>query len=98
MDYTRGCPIGNLAQEMGDLSPALRTKLKEAVDVMAGFYTQVLDEGQAIGEIPRHLDTEEVADFIVSSWHGALVRMKIEKSGQPLDNHSRFILNTVLRA
>jgi TetR/AcrR family transcriptional repressor of nem operon len=30
-DYAYGCPVGNLSQEMGDLSPAFREKLKEAL-------------------------------------------------------------------
>ena len=34
-DYGYGCPIGNLAQEMGDLSPAFREKLKYALDSLA---------------------------------------------------------------
>jgi hypothetical protein len=28
-----GCPIGNLSQEMGDLSPPFQAKLKEAKEV-----------------------------------------------------------------
>jgi len=33
-DFAYGCPIGNLAQEMGDLSPAFREKLKQGLDAM----------------------------------------------------------------
>jgi len=77
-EYTYGCPIGNLAQEMGDLSPAFREKLQEAIDSMAGHYMKVLEEAKALGAL-KDLNIRDTAYFIVSSWHGALIRMKIEK-------------------
>lgn len=96
-DYAYGCPVGNLSQEMGDLSPAFREKLKEALDAMAGIYAQLLKEAQARGEIPESIDPTEAAYFIVSSWHGALIRMKVEKSSEPLKSHLKFIFDYVLK-
>lgn len=96
-DYTCGCPIGNLSQEMGDLSPAFRSKLNESFEVMVKVIVELLAEGQDTGEIPPDLDLEETANFIVSGWHGALIRMKIIKGTEPLENHKRFILQTLLR-
>ena len=91
--YTRGCPVGNLAQEMGDLSPAIREKLRLAVREMVQVYSRLLAEGQAAGEVSENLDVKETAAFLVSSWHGALMHMKIEKSEKPLVNHRTFVLN-----
>ena len=97
MDYTCGCPIGNLSQEMGDLSLAFRNKLKESIERMVQMIAGLLQEGKETGEVPGGLDLEEAANFIVSGWHGALIRMKIVKSAEPLENHKRFILRTLLR-
>lgn len=97
MDYTCGCPIGNLSQEMGDLSPAFRSKLKESIDLMVGVVARLLQEGKDAGKVPPGLDLEETANFIVSGWHGALIRMKIVKAAEPLENHKRFIFQTLLR-
>ena len=97
MNYTCGCPIGNLSQEMGDLSPAFRSKLKESMDLMVGVVAGLLQEGKDAGEVPPGLDLEETANFIVSGWHGALIRMKIVKATEPLENHQRFIFQTLLR-
>ena len=96
-DCRYGCPVGNLSQEMGDLSPAFRGKLKTVIDAMAGIYAGLIGEAQAAGEVPKTLDAGEAGYFIVSSWHGALVRMKVEKNSAPLNNHLRFILDYVLR-
>lgn len=97
-DFSCGCPIGNLSQEMGDLSPAFRAKLKEAMDDMVGMYAGLIREAQKSGDISQVVDPEDVAYFIVSSWHGALIRMKIVKGPEPLENHIRFIFGSVLKA
>jgi TetR/AcrR family transcriptional repressor of nem operon len=97
MDYTCGCPIGNLSQEMGDLSPAFRSKLNESIERMAQLIVGLLQEGKETGEVSRDLDLEETANFIVSAWHGALIRMKIVKGPEPLENHKRFIFQTLLK-
>jgi TetR/AcrR family transcriptional repressor of nem operon len=96
-DYAYGCPIGNLAQEMGDLSPAFRDKLRSALDIMVESYAGVLAEAQKEGEISQGLDVREAAYFLVSSWHGALMHMKAIKGPGPLENHKRFIFDHVLR-
>ena len=95
-DFARGCPIGNLSQEMGDLSPAFREKLKYAMDQMVQCYAKALIEAQIAGEIPESLDIREAAYFLVSSWHGALMRMKIMKNSDPLENHKKFIFDFIL--
>ena len=97
LDYTCGCPIGNLSQEMGDLDPVFSRKLLDSIELMASLYTLVLDEAQGAGELDRSLDPEETAFFIISGWHGALIRMKIVKTTEPLENHKRFVMQSVLQ-
>ena len=95
LNYTCGCPIGNLSQEMGDLSPAFSAKLTESVKLMVQMYKDILDEAKDKGQINKRINTRETADFIVSSWHGSLIRMKIVKGLDSLELHKRFILNTL---
>jgi TetR/AcrR family transcriptional repressor of nem operon len=94
--YTCGCPVGNLAQELGDISPVFQKKLSNAIDAMVDAYTMILREARAAGEISRDINPKEAASFIVASWHGALIRMKVSKGVEPLKNHKKFILNYVL--
>lgn len=96
LDYTCGCPIGNLAQEMGDLNDAFATKLTASVEFMTNVYKNILDEAKAANEIHQKINTLETAEFIVSSWHGSLIKMKIKKSIEPLKLHKQFIF-TVLK-
>jgi TetR/AcrR family transcriptional repressor of nem operon len=96
-NFAGGCPIGNLAQEMGDLSPAFRQKLKEAIDMMAEAYMRVLAEAQEARKISKNLNIKEAAYFIVAAWHGAIIQMKLKKSSAPLKNHRKFVFEHILK-
>jgi tRNA-Thr(GGU) m(6)t(6)A37 methyltransferase TsaA len=95
-DFAFGCPIGNLAQEMGDLSPAFREKLRQGLDSMVDLYAEVLAEAQEAGDLSKGLDVREAAYFLVYSWHGALMHMKAVKGPAPLENHLKSIFDYVL--
>ncbi|MGD8990091.1 MAG: TetR family transcriptional regulator C-terminal domain-containing protein [Desulfobacterales bacterium] len=96
-NYAGGCPIGNLAQEMGDLNPEFRAKLKASIDIMIDAYSQVLAAAQQDGKISKNLDIEDTARFIVASWHGAIIQMKLTRSLEPLKNHRKFVFDHILR-
>ena len=93
-----GCPIGNLAQEMGDLSSKFSLKLKASIDFMVDAYARVLTEAQKAGDISESLDVKEASYFIVAGWHGAIIQMKLTKDLAPLETHRKFIFNNILKA
>ena len=96
-NFTLGCPIGNFAQEMGDISPAFREKLKTSLDSMSEQFENILREAQESGRLSQSMDTRETAHFILSSWEGALMLMKVAKSTEPLETHIRFIFDYILK-
>ena len=96
-NYAGGCPIGNLAQEMGDLSPAFREKLSEAIDMMVDAFSHVLAAAQNDYKIPESLDINDTASFIIASWHGAIIQMKLVQNLDPLKNHRKFIFDYILK-
>jgi len=63
-DYAYGCPIGNLAQEMGDLSPAFREKLQSALDILVDTYSDMLARAQKEGEISRDPEADGLFGFL----------------------------------
>ena len=58
-DFAYGCPIGNLSQEMGDLSPAFQEKLKGAMDSTVEIYARLIEEAQKAGEVSPLLDVKK---------------------------------------
>jgi TetR/AcrR family transcriptional regulator, transcriptional repressor for nem operon len=92
-----GCPIGNLAQEMADQSEAFRLKVNHAFSALSGRIARCLEEAQRLNQIGPSTDPGELADFIMNSWEGALLRMKAENSLLPLDVFERMIFEGLLR-
>lgn len=94
---TRGCPIGNMAQELADLSDTFRAKLKDALDEMGTQMAACLQAAREANELDPDLDPHETAHFIVNSWEGALTRMKTEKTLEPLIVFDKMIFGRLLR-
>jgi TetR/AcrR family transcriptional repressor of nem operon len=96
-DFLGGCPIGNLSLEMGDRNPAFRKKLNRVFLEMRKNLTAQLEQARKKGEITDSIDSEETAGFIISSWQGALVQMKVAKNTRPHEIFDRMIFERLLR-
>ncbi|WP_319467489.1 TetR family transcriptional regulator C-terminal domain-containing protein [uncultured Pseudodesulfovibrio sp.] len=95
--YSRGCPVGNLAQEMSDLSGPFRARLEKSLDGMSNAFVYILTEAQNNGEVPADMDIRETAIFMVEASHGATIRMKATKSPEPLHIFHKFVFNKILK-
>jgi len=95
-DFKGGCPIGNLSLEMGDRSPLFRKKLDRVFCELKKELAFQLDQAREKGEMAGPVDLEETADFILSSWQGALVQMKVAKSTVPHEIFDRMIFERLL--
>ncbi len=67
LDYSGGCPIGNFAREMSDLSESFREKLNETFTKMKHKVLMFLEKGQKNNELSSDLNISEMADFILNS-------------------------------
>ncbi len=94
---TSGCPIGNMVQELAASSAAFRQRLDTVLTGMEEHMALALRQAREAGEIPAHLDPEETARFLSSSWQGAILRAKAAGNPAPLVRCRDFILNEVLR-
>jgi len=94
--YIKGCPIGNLTQELGDINPAFREKLNTALEGLIRGVAKQLRQAQERGELRRELSPDATAQFIISAWQGALVRMKAAAGPEPLDNFQTMIFEVLL--
>ncbi|WP_300163897.1 TetR/AcrR family transcriptional regulator [Solidesulfovibrio sp.] len=95
--FRLGCPIGNLAQEMGDLSEPFRLRLAASLDRLAGWLAGHLEAGQRAGEIDPDLDSAQAARFLLASWQGALTCMKASGDARPLDTFLHFTFALLTR-
>lgn len=83
--FKGGCLLGNLIGEIGDTSETCRTALTQAVRRYRDKLKQALERAQREGHIRQDKTAEEMADFLLDAWQGALLRMKVEQSTRPLE-------------
>ena len=95
--FIKGCPIGNLIQELGDVNPIFREKLKTTFDRLIRFIARLLEETKIQGELSTQLAPEATARYIFSAWQGALIRMKATASSEPLDTFQHMTFEVLLK-
>jgi TetR/AcrR family transcriptional regulator, transcriptional repressor for nem operon len=94
-DWSRGCMIGNFSLETTAQNERLRAKLSSIFSQWRQPFAACIAEGQKAGEISSEFDPDELADFLLSSWQGAMLRMKVDRSPEPLDRFKKIVFATV---
>jgi TetR/AcrR family transcriptional repressor of nem operon len=93
--FTRGCLIGDFSLETAQISEPLRQRLQAIYGEWIQPFAECIAEGQKRGDIATTFPAEELADFLISSWEGAILRMKVERSVEPLERFKRIAFRTV---
>ena len=96
-EFRRGCLIGDFSLEAAPQSEILRTRLAEIFAEWRAPFAACIAEGQATGEIARAFAPEDLADFLLSSWEGAILRMKVERNAEPLERFKRIVFATIFK-
>jgi len=96
-EFSRGCLIGDFSLEAVAESETLRARLGEIFAEWRAPFAACIAEGQAIGEIDGAFAPEELAEFLLSSWEGAILRMKVERNGEPLERFKRIAFATMFK-
>ena len=95
--FGRGCLIGDFSLEAAPQSEMLRTRLAEIFAEWRSPFAACIAEGQTTGEIAATFAPEDLADFLLSSWEGAILRMKVERNAEPLERFKRIVFATVFK-
>ena len=91
-----GCPVGNMAQEMGDLDETFRRRLELAFRALREGIEHVLREAADRGDLHPQRDPSELAEFILSTWQGAILQMKVDRSTAPLERFEAIVFGELL--
>ncbi|MDV3347232.1 TetR family transcriptional regulator C-terminal domain-containing protein [Leptothoe sp. ISB3NOV94-8A] len=79
-----GCIIGNLGAELGASSERCQQAMIEGFAAMKNQFLQTLKRGQTQGSIRHDISAEDLADFLINAYEGALLRMQVEQSVEPI--------------
>lgn len=95
--WKRGCLIGDLSLEASPRSDLLRERLLAIFSEWLVPFANCIAEAQAIGEVDSTFDPMDLAEFLLSSWEGAILRMKLERSPDALERFRKIVLRTVFK-
>jgi TetR/AcrR family transcriptional repressor of nem operon len=95
--WNRGCLIGDLSLEASLQSKHLRKRLEEIFREWRAPFADCIAEAQAGGEIDSKFEPIELAEFLLASWEGAILRMKVEGRPAALDRFKNIIFETVFK-
>ena len=94
-EFKSGCLLGAMSLEMAGRSDLIRERLSQAFERWEDTLRALLVE--AAESLPPDLDPTEAAEFILNAWEGTLMRMKVERSPQPLQVFMRSIFEHYLK-
>ena len=91
-----GCLIGNMSLEVPEHSELLRVHLVEIYGALTDAFAETVRAGQAAGELRSDLDADDLASFLLASWEGAMMRMKVDRSSRPIEQFKHILFACVL--
>lgn len=95
--FKGGCLLGNLMGEIGDTSELCQQSLQLAVHRYQSLLAKGLQKAQMEGTVRIDKNADSMADLLVNTWQGALLRMKVEQSAEPLKQCCHDLLDDYFR-
>jgi TetR/AcrR family transcriptional repressor of nem operon len=95
--WNRGCLIGDFSLETVSQSKLLRQRLEAIFQEWRAPFVACIAEAQAIGEMDATFDPTDLAEFLLASWEGAILRMKVERGPAALERFRKIIFQTVFK-
>jgi TetR/AcrR family transcriptional repressor of nem operon len=93
----QGCLVGNFAAEVTESSAMCRDVLSASMGDWRQRLSGLIRQAQEAGSVRADLDADQLSAFFWDAWEGALLRMKIEQSSEPLKQTVRLVLDHLLR-
>ena len=82
-EFRHGCPIGNLALELGESHPQVRKTLAELFDLWQDAVRDCFVA--AAGRLPVGCDARELANFVLITMEGAVMVARTHRTIEPYD-------------
>jgi TetR/AcrR family transcriptional repressor of nem operon len=93
--WNRGCLIGDFSLETTSQSKLLRERLEAIFQEWRAPFASCIAEAQTAGEIDSTFDPIDLAEFLLASWEGAILLMKVERGPGALDRFKNIMFQTI---
>ena len=95
--WNLGCLIGDFSIETTSQSELLRQRLDAIFEEWRAPFASCIAEAQTIGEIDSTFDPVDLSEFLLASWEGAILRMKVERGPAALERFKKIVFQTVFK-
>jgi len=92
-----GCLIGDFSLQASSHSTRLRKRLDAIFREWRDLFASVIAAAQEAGDIDRKFDAKDLAEFLLASWEGAILRMKVERKPAALERFKTIAFETVFK-
>lgn len=96
-EVSGGCLLGNLSTEMASHSDSMQALLHDSFSNWQAGIAGVLREAMDRGDLVPSTQPEDLADFLLNSYEGALLRSKADRSAKPLEIFLHFTFAELLK-
>jgi len=96
-NWNRGCLIGDFSLETTAQSKLLRDRLQAIFREWRAPFASCITEAQTTGEIDSTFDPMDLAEFLLASWEGAILRMKVERGPAALDRFKNIVFQSIFK-
>jgi TetR/AcrR family transcriptional regulator, transcriptional repressor for nem operon len=84
-----GCPIGNLAGEVSDGYPSIRSEIEGIFSMWRTGIRQFVE--QARGRLPKDTDLDALATLVLSVMEGGVMQARVARSLEPFDQSTTML-------
>ena len=95
--WNRGCLIGDFSLETSSQSDLLRERLEAIFQEWRAPFAACIAEAQNAGEIDSAFEPLDLAEFLLASWEGAILRMKVERGPAALERFKNIVFQTIFK-
>lgn len=95
--WMTGCLIGDFSLQASSHSNLLRKRLDAIFKEWRELFASCIAAAQWAGEVESDSDPQDLAEFLLMSWQGAILRMKVERSPAALERFKTIVFATVFR-
>jgi TetR/AcrR family transcriptional regulator, transcriptional repressor for nem operon len=92
-----GCLIGDFSLETSSQSKLLRERLDAIFQEWRTPFASCIEAAQSAGEVDSRFNATELAEFLLASWEGAILRMKVERGPAALERFKTIVFATVFK-
>ena len=95
--FERGCLVGNLGQELGEVNHVFRQRLEAVLRSWQQRTAVCLAEAAAQGDIPADADVDALAEFFWIGWEGSILRAKLAGDIAPMERFADVFFAKALK-